>query len=374
VRHALATALLGLTLGLTAALFDAATLRVPAVALVVLAATTVAWVGLSARGLRVTRTVSARRVVEGEPLAVRIDVRAGRLPLCTGQLVDPLLDAPVSLRAGRRTARVRVQVRFARRGRRVLDAPRVLLADPLGLARREVRAPDDGGDEVLVLPRLEPVLVAREGEDGARTARRGRPAPAADSEPDGLRALREGTPASRIYWPAIARGAEPQERRLVAGSDTRPLVVLDPRGAEREEDLDAAVRAAASLAHHLARAGGCAVLLPGDRRAATLDGSPASWAHVHARLALVGDGAGPGLGAVAGRRGPVLFVSARRRASLPRGLGASGGERLLVVPRTLAGRRPVLTVAGCNAYAAGTRPHDGGPVRSPLATALGRPA
>ena len=57
------------------------------------------------------------------------------------------------------------------------------------------------------------------------------------------------------------------ERRLVAGLDAAPLVVLDATRPPSEEALDAAVRAAASLCIHLARAGGCAILLPGERRA-----------------------------------------------------------------------------------------------------------
>ena len=51
----------------------------------------------------------------------------------------------------------------------------------------------------------------------------------------------------------------------------------------------AAVRACASLAVHLARHGGCALLLPGDRRPVTLDPELAGWPHLHARLALVSE-------------------------------------------------------------------------------------
>ena len=69
---------------------------------------------------------------------------------------------------------------------------------------------------------------------------------------DGLRPYRPGTPASRIHWPAVARGAGLIERRLQADGDARPLVVLDARtpasaGRAGVDLLDAAVRAAASL-------------------------------------------------------------------------------------------------------------------------------
>ena len=44
---------------------------------------------------------------------------------------------------------------------------------------------------------------------------------------DGLRPYRPGTPASRIHWPAVARGAGLIERRLQADGDSRPMIVLD---------------------------------------------------------------------------------------------------------------------------------------------------
>jgi uncharacterized protein (DUF58 family) len=141
------------------------------------------------------------------------------------------------------------------------------------------------------------------------------------------------------------------ERRLRADGDTRPLVVVDPRAPACEEDLDAAVRAAASLAVHLAREGGCALLIPGDRRPALLDQTLGGWSHLHARLALVDGRALPALSGVATRRGPILYIAARRLTRPPRALAhAPGGGRLLVVPGTIAGRRAEFSVAGCHGY------------------------
>jgi hypothetical protein len=68
------------------------------------------------------------------------------------------------------------------------------------------------------------------------------------------------------------------------------------------------------------------------------------------RLAVVEDGAGPALSAAQNRRGLIVFVSARRVDRAPRGLGRTPGGVLLVVPGELAGRRPVLEVAGCQGY------------------------
>jgi uncharacterized protein (DUF58 family) len=203
---------------------------------------------------------------------------------------------------------------------------------------------------VLVLPRIEPVLAPGQGGDD-RSRARGREVATAEVDVDGLRPLREGTSAARIYWPAVARGAEPMERRLAGEGDGRPLIVLDPRGAAEPEDLDKAVRATASLAVHLARTGGCSVLLPGDRRPTVLEPTLAGWPHLHARLAVVPDHGRVQLGGLSGRRGDVIFVSARVRATPPAGIGQAAGARLLVVPGGLPGKRAAFAVAGCHGYA-----------------------
>ena len=375
MRRALATATLAFAFGLAAALVDAEPLWVPAATLGLLAAGSAAWVRLGARGVRVTRSLGVRRVMEDEPVTILVEVRAGRIGLPPSQIADALMPDPVALRGGTRGGRVRIEARFARRGRRVLSPPRVVVSDPLGLATREVSArPSPLADELLVLPRIEPVVAAPGGGDATRITRRGMPALGIEIELDGIRPLREGTPAARMYWPAIARGAEPQERFLAAASESRPVLVLDPRGAATEEALDAAVRATASLARALAQAGGCSVLLPGDRRPVELGETLAGWAHMHARLAVIGSGSGPALASLAQRRGPIVLVSARMRAKMPQALGpAHGATRIVVVPGTLAERRPMFAVAGCNGYTLSRPRGSGGSPRS-AAAAQGSPA
>jgi uncharacterized protein (DUF58 family) len=349
MRPAAATALLGLVLLLTAGAFDAEPLYVPGAAFVLLAAASVAWVVVGSRGLEITRVVSARRVIEEQRVHIHIHVRAGRLALPAGLIEDPMLPAPAPIATGRRVAHVHIDARFARRGRKHLVAPRVIVRDPFGLAMRAV---EGGGEvDVLVLPRVERVVTpAGQGDGTGTAARRGRPSVAAEVDLDGLRPYRPGTSASRMYWPALARGGELVERRLRADSDARPLIVLDPRGGS-EDDLDAAVRATASLCVHLARQGGCALLLPGDRRPTVLEATLAAWEHAHARLAVVGDAGGPSLAGLATRRGPVFFVAASAAARPPRALAhAPAGGRVLVVPGTVPGRRAVFSVAGCTAY------------------------
>jgi uncharacterized protein (DUF58 family) len=350
MRSALGCAALGVLLLLVAGTFDAEPLYVTGSALVLLGAGAWAWVRLGSAGARIHREVGARSVLEEEPLEVRIDVAAGRLPLPPGWIEEPLLPEPVRYRPGRRRARVRVEVTFARRGRRRLEPPSLVLRDPFGLAQRTVTG--DHEDEILVLPRIHRVQATGNGGDAMAAHARAALIAAAETEIDGLRPHREGAPASRIHWPALARGAGLMERKLISEADSRPLVVLDPRGAASPEALDAAVRAAGSLAVHFARRQGGALLLPGDRRAAVIEKDLLAWPQAHVRLALVDDRTGPSLVAAQNRRGLVVMVAARAIDRPPRALGRTPGGCLLVVPVTLPGRRAVLEVAGCHGYVA----------------------
>jgi uncharacterized protein (DUF58 family) len=365
VRPAATTALLGLVLTLTAATFDAEPLYVAGVALILLAGGTSLWVAVAARGVRVLRTVAARRTLEDQPVLIDLVVSSGRVPLPSGIVEDQLLPGPALLVGGRQRTEVRINARFARRGRKILPPPRIVVSDPFRLATRVVAAAEAA--ELLVLPRLEPVVTPPGGGDGTGlAARRGRPSIAAEVDLDGLRPYRPGAAASRIYWQGLARGGDLMERRLRADGDTRPLVVLDPRRPAREEDLDAAVRATASLCVHLARIGGCALLLPGDRRPTTLEPTLTGWPHLHVRLALIdaNSSRSPNIAGLAARRGPLLYVTARPPGREPRALQhAVGGGRYLIVPGgeglagasaqrgdRRSGRRVAFVVAGCTGY------------------------
>src|SRR5829696_2286850 len=351
VRSALGCAALGLLLLLVAGTFDAEPLYVTGAALVLLGAGAAAWIGLGGWGAEIHRTIGTRSVVEEEPLAVRIEATRGRLPLPPGWIDEPLLPEPVRLTAGRSRARVRAEVTFARRGRRVLAPPALVMRDPFGLAQRVVTGAH--ADEVLVLPRVLPVRSKAGGGDGVSAHARAALVAAAETEIDGLREHREGSPASRIHWPTVARGAGLMERKLISEADSRPLVVLDPRAPASRDALDAAVRAAASLTVHFARRSGCGLVLPGDRRAVTIDPDLLAWPQAHVRLALIEDVAGPALSAAQNRRGLVVYVAARVIDRPPRGLGRTPGGCLLVVPGAIANRRAVLEVAGCQGFVAG---------------------
>jgi len=352
MRSALGTAGLGLALLLAGGLFDAEPLFVPGIAFLGLAALAAGLVAGAARGARVERILADRRAVEGEPLAMTLRAHS-RLPLPGGALADPLLAEPVALAPGRRSARLRMEVRFGRRGRRVLAAPSLLLSDPLGLARRVVAGAH--GDEVLVLPRTEAVRLPAAGDPIAAGAVRALVTPAGGTEVDGLRPYRPGAPAARIHWPAAARGAGLLERRLLPDGDGRPLLVLDARDPDSAEALDAAVRATASLCLELAHAGGCSVRLPGDRRATRVERDLRAWPGVWTRLALVEAGATPPP-PLSGHAGPIFYVCARTGGTVPRALARAGGgsgPRVLVAPIGPGGPAPgavALEVTGCRGH------------------------
>jgi uncharacterized protein (DUF58 family) len=351
MRSALGCAALGLLLLVVAGTFDAEPLYVTGAALLLLGAGALAWIGIGGRGARLERELTVRSVVEEEPLQVRIHAASGRLPLPPGWIDEPLLPDPVRLPAGRRHARVRIEVTFGRRGRRKLPPPALVLRDPFGLAQRVISGPTD--DEVLVRPKLYPVNLTAAGGDTTPAHARASLLAAAETEIDGLRPWREGSPASRIHWQSLARGAGLMERKLISEADSRPIVVLDPRAPSSPDALDAAVRAAGSLAVHFARRTGCALLLPGDRRATVIEPDLLAWPAVHVRLAILDDKTGPSLSAAQNRRGLVIYVAARPVDRAPRGLGRTPGGCLFVMPGGLPGRRAVLEVAGCHAYVSG---------------------
>jgi uncharacterized protein (DUF58 family) len=381
----------GLVLCLVSFVFDAAPLFVPAVGLLGLGAGTPLWVWLAARGASTRRHLPAERVIEDEPVEATIEVRRGWLGLPGAQVIDPFTGSRFELAGelspvkGDRTTSVRVSSRFARRGLHRLPAPALTVRDPLELARAEATS-QAGNQQVLVLPRTEPVRWL-----GAGRSRRLRlPDGHAGSEAlaavdlDGLRPYRPGTPASRIHWPALARGAGLIERRLQADGDTRPLVVLDARtpasaGRDGSKLVDAAVRAAASLVLEFARAGGCGLVLPGEQRPTMIDRELITWPAAYARLALVEGGSTsrpPVLGSMAGRGAAMVYVAASPVERLGAILGTPGGSpTVLVVPEAALvnglppgvrnAARPALSVSACQGFVLGagrrperTRPED----------------
>lgn len=347
MSRALGVGAAGVVLALGGLGFGVEALSVPGFGLALLGLGSWAWVAAAARGASVVRSLPGDRVQEEDPFPVRLCFTPGLVPAPRVDIADPLLagaDSPL----GRRGGRVRVDVRFARRGRRRLDAASVTIRDPLSLA---VRVVGSEPARVLVLPRIEPVS-ALEGA-GARAALSAGLAPRgapAEIELDSLRPYRDGAPAARIHWPTVARTGEMVERNLVAAAGDGPVVVLDAHRPDSEEALDRAVRATASLLVRLGREGQCAVLLPGERRPRELGRGMGGWVEVHARLAFVEAAeVAPSLRHV-GRRSTV-WVTARSAGRSPEMARGAAGGGLIVTPTPLEGMRLLSTVAGCSVHA-----------------------
>ena len=305
-----------------------------------------------ARRGRCSRTLGAPRVVEDEPVSIVLDVRARRAARCRRRdRATRCCREPAPLHARRRAARACASRRASSAAAGGCSAPAsVVVCDPFGLRTREVA-------RARRARRRDPRAAATRARDDARppaATRRGiaprrAPARAAPrSSSTASRPLRDGTPASRIYWPALARGAEPHgalpARRRRRAS---PLVVLDPRepaGGRGPRRRGARGRVARARAR--AGAAAAASLLPGDRRPTELDRRRShGWPHVHARLAARRAGrprrrsrASPQ------RRGPIVFVSARRRQRAAARALAHGARRGARAGRPGRARRPARGV------------------------------
>ena len=334
---------LGLALCLAAGAFAATPLYLPGIALLFIAASAAIWVPLAARTVRVMRAMDGPAVEENAPLGLTVRVLRSGVPL-PGAEVRAWPGGRALEPTDRRDGELTAKVSFARRGRHRLGPAAVMVSDPLGLSRRSAFS---AADEVLVLPRVEPVrFEGVDGQAGLLGRERAGATEIGATEVDSLRPHRPGAPASRIHWPTVARTTMLMERRLVADGDERPLVVVDPREPSSEQALDQAVRAAASVCVHLARQGGCSLLLPGDRRATRIDRELYGFSALHARLALLQAGAAsPPLGCLSGAD-TVLWVTAAAR---PAGVLAQLRTRVryLVSPHPQAMWPVQFAVAGC---------------------------
>jgi len=347
-----ATAALGAAFALVGLGFDLEAATVCGVALLGLALVAIGWVELSTRGGRLERLPGPGRLEESEAYPLRIRLQRTVLPPPGGELTDPLLDRGVSV--GPRWSRgLDRSVWLQNPGRVRLDPARLLVRDPLGLWQRRLESEE--GLDLVVLPRIDPVRWTGPGGEprgqspgsghaSDAVSRRGGPA---QFEVDGLRPYREGSPASRIHWPAVARTGEMVERRLIAGGEPRPLVVLDPRGATEPSHRERAMRAAASLCVELGRSGGCDLLLPGERRPLTIDPALRSWPEAHVRIAVSDQNASPPL-LPALRGSAVLWVTAGR--GLPGSLRGLRAGSFLITP-TGSRRVAAFRVSGCFGYA-----------------------
>jgi uncharacterized protein (DUF58 family) len=255
---------------------------------------------LAARRLAVIRSVPQREAREDQAIGLCFQVRGlGRVPLPVR--LEAQADAGGWVPLGERGGML--QLTIGRRGAWQLAPSRLRLRDGLGIFEWSVLAGQP--ESLLVLPT--PDLAVRiPPRSGARAAD-------ADPDPDGLQPYTPGTPIGRIHWPALARGADLQQRRLATSPTGLPLVVVDTTGASDPRAVDWAARTAAGVILRLAGIGGCRVLLPGDPTATTVTDLAATWRGVHRRLAgLEADRAGADRAPLGAGQAPDVHIRAAR--------------------------------------------------------------
>jgi uncharacterized protein (DUF58 family) len=225
---------------------------------------------IAIRRMAITRFVAVREAREDEPIRLRFEVTGlGRLPVALEVQTAAGVWLPLSPQGGS------VELLVGRRGRHRLGPSQVRVRDALGIFER--RSAAGRHEPLLILPAPDNRLAG--APPGGRRA-------GLEDEPEGVRPYTPGTPLSRIHWPALARGAGLHVRYLAPGPEALPLVLVDTDGDHGPTALDWVARAAAGWILHLVRAGGCKVLLPGDRTATTVT-SAVEWRAVHRRLALI---------------------------------------------------------------------------------------
>jgi uncharacterized protein (DUF58 family) len=315
--------------------FDSPALTVTGIALALLAGGCAIWISTAAQGAAIERARLPHRIEAGKPMRSRIVLRRGPLPAPVTILPTPG-EALLSVRPGpqRSSLSYESELILTGRGRRTIPAPAATAADPLGICGVSL---DTGpSSEVLVLPAVErlagDVLGGRGFGSiagvGSGDEDDGTGASAGGLDVDGTRPFRPGMPASRIHWPSVARSGELIERRLIAGSARRPLIVLDSSSPADEAALDRAISAAASVAHHLSSRGGCTLLMASSRPLAV---GPSSWRDVHVRLALL-DAGGRVPSIPAGlRAGSLIWVSASAERPVPRIVRGTGVRSFVLI-------------------------------------------
>jgi uncharacterized protein (DUF58 family) len=270
MRRGLATELLGFALLLAAVLLGSVALFAFALGLLVVVAGCLAVTAIGGRRVTITRTVDQTEVVEGRPVTLRFDIRGlGGLPAHVEVLGED--GRWQRLERGSST-----RLTIERPGAHLIGPSAVRVRDDLRLFSRHRQA----GEPAVVLMLPAPATA------GAQPLPQGAD-PGGDPEPDGLQPYFRGTPVGRIHWPSVARAGEWQERRVITSPRGMPLVVVDLSGGPSDGAIDWTLRAAAGQIHVLARAGGCRVLLPGERQPIAVENVAEGWPTVHRRLASV---------------------------------------------------------------------------------------
>jgi uncharacterized protein (DUF58 family) len=214
------------------------------------------WVRALARPATLSRRLPEGQRIDGDDIEVELDVTVEGLlapgAVAVGERIARLGEQAIELRRDGDRYRGRYVLRDVPRGRYPVEAARVAIEDPFGIARREVALGTPTA--LLVYPRLVELAAVftdsgRRLTDGKRILLR---------RPSGfdLHSVREhvrGESLRRVHWPSTARRARLMVKELEDAPRDESLVVLDAQagavvGEGRHTTFEVAVRAAGSLA------------------------------------------------------------------------------------------------------------------------------
>ncbi len=252
--------------------FGAHSLYAAAVGLILAVGVALLWTRAFARPFRLHRRIDRESPVEGDDIAMSIELETGG-----GLLPGSVLLYDVAAGLGERELRVprdgdrlrtTYRINGVPRGRYRFEGAEVSVEDPFGLARRDNVLPDTG--TLLVYPRLAEVasLFSERGlrAHGAGRILLRRPA---GFELHSVREYHDGESLRRVHWPSTARRQQLMVKELEDAPRDEVVIVVDAQtgfgaGTPPESSFDAQVRAAGSILWTHARRGRHARLLVTD--------------------------------------------------------------------------------------------------------------
>jgi uncharacterized protein (DUF58 family) len=236
--------------------------------LIVVSALAWLWLRLATGPFRITRRLRATDVLEGEDVAVRVELEPSRVVSPPQvELVERIGRLGLqrhALRRFRRSYRIDYVLPAVPRGRYAFEDARVELSDPFGL--RRVVVPLHAPAALLVFPRL--VRLERLFSDGGAGAREGRRLllrRASGFELHGVRDYVQGESLRNVHWRSTARRGHLMVKELEDAPRDEIAVLLDAdANAFAGDSFDFQVRAAGSILDAHVRRGRRAVLVVND--------------------------------------------------------------------------------------------------------------
>jgi hypothetical protein len=227
---------------------------------------TVVWVARSRHEIRLTRTLASGQVEVGQSVAVRLELtNRGRrtqllmleeqIPYALGArprfVVDPLQNGE--------SVTLEYAVRSEVRGGYPIGPLRLRVGDPFGMV--ELQRTFRGVEHLVVTPRVESLpVIALAGAYAGTGDNKPRSFVGGNAADVTVREYRLGDDLRRVHWRSTAHSGDLMVRREEQPWQARCTLLLDNRarahrGRGAGSSLEAAVRAGASVALHLAGAG-----------------------------------------------------------------------------------------------------------------------